>query len=252
MKAAGFGMVGSDLDTAAHSAPWWVGVGVLLLGLCAAWEWRTAMQADALLRPTTALPAALAIMGLVLVSAGLTFASNDGEPPPCPVRQATPLAATGVASPDPLSLAGRPARALHRVAPLPNQRVRSRRLTKDGHGHGSTSDRRAAGQKAKSASKHSAAVRLPWVRAHLHAGCRHATGASDAQGCAARLCSAVVAAAVRHLGLDERIVSNWVKKFRIWLLQLDPSAANWPRWPRGQTSAPAPHRVATGAAWVQH
>ncbi len=34
-----------------------------------------------------------------------------------------------------------------------------------------------------------------------------------------------VADAVRHLGLDERIVSNWVKKFRTWLLQLDPSGA---------------------------
>lgn len=134
-------MLGTDLETPVHSAPWWVGLGVLLLGLYAAREWRAARRTDAHWRQSTALPAVLSIVGLALVWAGLTMASNDGALPTRPARQPTSAAAKGTAAPELVPSVSRPPREPHRVAQLARHQPRPRVPASGVHHRGAAMDR---------------------------------------------------------------------------------------------------------------
>lgn len=139
-------MLGIDLEIPVHSAPWWVGLGVLLLGLYAAWEWRAASWTDAHLRQSTALPAVLSIVGLALVWAGLTMASNAGELPTRPARRPTSAAAKATAAPDLVPRVSHPPREPHRVAPLARHQPSPRVPASGVHHRGAAMDRPAAGR----------------------------------------------------------------------------------------------------------
>jgi hypothetical protein len=117
--------LGPGVESAMHSGPWWVGMGVLALGSCAARDWRTVRQGEAQLPRASASPAALSFAGLGLIGAGLMFASNDGKLPKFLERPSTAIADRAAVLAPPVRANSSPGEQ-HRVEPLARPQLRSR------------------------------------------------------------------------------------------------------------------------------